>query len=443
MHDVDAHGLMRNRKPLPVGGMIRRNVKTCPTHTGREVLERRIDMSAETLQIIKTGVERMLTKQHEQEARLTGIEGYIKERKGTGLGLLLPGASQGKRKVDIVKVALAQTLMKEGRKDAWDLVGGTYEKDVVEQATRKAIDSGTAGSGGGFVIPSEYLSEEFIETLRANSVLFRAGATELRDLTGKPVRIPRQIASGSVYWIGENSTINLSDPSFGAVDLTPKTMAMRNQYSRLMDILANPKALDLIQRDMAKAAALELDRAGLRGSGTSNQPTGIVNVSGIGSYAIGTNGGSLSVDDLYGMIGVLEDANAMSGKVALITHPKALRKLKKQRIAQFSGDTGGEYVVQPLLTDDALSKAIGLPCLTTTQIPTNLTKGTSTDCSEVYLANWEELLVGMWGGIEILATNVGGNAWAQNAIEVRLVQNVDFQVRHTQSFVVCADARTA
>lgn len=295
----------------------------------------------------------------------------------------------------------------------------------------------------GLSSPPKYLSEQFIEVLRANSVVYRAGATELADLTGKPVTIPRQISSGSVTWLGENTTIPLSDPSFGQVQLTPKTMAMRNQYSRLMDILSNPKAMDLIQRDFAKTAALELDRAALRGSGTSNQPTGVVNTAGILSYAIGANGGPLTIDDLYGMIGALEDANAMGGKLALITNAKALRKLKKQRIANYSGQTDGSYVVQPLLTDEALSAAIGLTCLTTTQLPTNLTKGSSTDCTEVYLANWEELLIGTWGGIEILATNVGGNAWTQNAIEVRLVQNVDFQVRHPQSFVVCADARTA
>ncbi|MFO0767593.1 MAG: hypothetical protein U0231_12620 [Nitrospiraceae bacterium] len=60
-------------------------------------------------------------------------------------------------------------------------------------------------------------------------------------------------------------------------------------------------------------------------------------------------------------------------------------------------------------------------------------KGSSTDCTEVYFGNWADLIIGQWGGVEILATNVGGNAWAQNAIEVQLVQNVDVQVRHKAS----------
>jgi hypothetical protein len=96
-----------------------------------------------------------------------------------------------------------------------------------------------------------------------------------------------------------------------------------------------------------------------------------------------------------------------------------------------------------MLTDDALSKDIGLTCLSTTQLPFNLTKGSSTDCTEVYLGNWSELNIGLFGSVELLATNIGGNAWAQNANEVRLIQNCDVQVRHPQSFVLCNDARTA
>lgn len=142
-------------------------------------------------------------------------------------------------------------------------------------------------------------------------------------------------------------------------------------------------------------------------------------------------------------MGVVEDANGLGDKLALITNPKALRKLKKQRIAQFSGDTGGSYINAPLLTDESLSKAIGLNCYTTTQLPVNLVKGSSSDCTEVYFGNWSDLMIAQWGSVEILATNIGGNAWAQNAIEVRLIFNCDIGVRSGASFVLCNDARTA
>ncbi|MBI3806766.1 MAG: phage major capsid protein [Nitrospirae bacterium] len=386
---------------------------------------------------IHSGIESMLVKQRATDDRIDTLESAARIRKIAGAS----GADEAET-FSLAKAIAIAVFTKDGTIGQHKSLMTSKEMKVIQEATQKSMDTSTGGAGGGFVVPIEYLGTSFIEVLRANSVVMRAGATLMDKLTGTPVQVPKQLTSASVQWVGQNATITASDPSFGNVQLTPKTMAIRAQYSNLLGILSNPTIEAVMRRDLAKVAALELDRVCLRGSGSSNQPLGLNGVSGIGTYAIGTNGGNLSIDDLYALIGTIEDANAMGSRLALITSPKGLRKLKKQRIAQYSGDTGGSYAVQPLLTDDALSKALGLTCLTTTQLPVTLTKGSSTDCTEVYVGNWEELLIGQWGSVEILATNIGGNAWAQNAIEVRLIQNVDVQVRHPASFVYCADART-
>lgn len=399
-----------------------------------------MDSLENSLGEIKQGIKTVLRDQESQGDRIKALEGYHADRSRRA-GLPLPSGDQ--KAFSIGKVIAAQVLAREGVKDPWARVGGEFEKSVVEQATTKALDTGTAGSGGGYVVPQEYVAD-VIEMLYAQATVIRAGATVLSGLKGSPVRIPKQLGSGTVYWVGQNATITAADASFGEVQMTPKTMAMRTQFSNLLNLASNPAAEQLIRADFARTAALELDRVALRGSGSSNQPLGVKGVSGISTYAIGTNGGPLALDDLYSLQGLLEDANVIGEKVALITNPKALRKLKKQRIAQYSGDTGGTYALMPtILTDESLSKALGVQCLTTTQLPVNLTKGSSSDCTEVYYANWSDLLIGLWGDVEILATNIGGNAWAQNAVEVRFILNVDLAVRHPESFVLCADARTA
>jgi hypothetical protein len=88
----------------------------------------------------------------------------------------------------------------------------------------------------------------------------------------------------------------------------------------------------MVRKDFAAIAGLELDRVALRGSGASNQPLGFNGVAGLGTFAIGTNGGPLDVDTVYSLMGTLEDANALGDTLALITNPKGVRKLKKQRI---------------------------------------------------------------------------------------------------------------
>lgn len=396
-----------------------------------------MDTIESNLVVIKDGIKDVIHKYEVQENRLNALEKDWTAKKKAGFAGL---SSSSQSDFSIVKAVYAMDAQQRGKRNAWD--GAERERDILESATGKALDTGTPGSGGGYVVPQEYVAD-IIEMMRAQACVTRAGATILRKLKGSPVRIPKQTGSGTVYWIGQNATIAPSDATFGEIQLTPKTMAMRMQVSNLGSALSNPALEQVLRENLAKTAALELDRVALRGSGSSNQPLGIANMAGISTYAIGTNGGPLAVNDMYGMAGLVEDANAAGSKLALITHPRGLRKLKTQRIAQFSGDSGGMYAFQPsLLTDEALSKAVGVPCLSTTQLPVNLTKGSSSDCTEVYFGDFSSLIIGMWGDMEILATNIGGNAWTQNAIEVRLVFNVDIQVRHSESFVLCNDART-
>ena len=384
---------------------------------------------------IKTGVDGMVSRQAIVENRLQAIESKSWVRKTAGL---VPGASDPAG--SILKMAMAQILQREGRSDAFNAAGFTdAEAALVQQATRKALDTATSSGGGGYTVPNEWTSS-FIEMLRPNLTVVQAGATLLEKLNGSPVQIPKQLTSSAVNWVGQNATIPSADTGLGQVLMTPKTMAIRSQYSNLLGLLSNPNMEQIVRRDFTKVCALELDRVALRGLGVSGQPLGLNGVTGIGTYAIGVNGGDLTRQDVLKLAGVVEDQNALGSKLAFVMHPKIKRVLKNERIAQFSGQTVGAYTVYPL-SDAALADALGYPIYTTTQIPVNLTKGSSTDCSEVYFGNFEELLIGVWGSLEILATNIGGNAWAQNAIEIRLIFNCDVQVRHAQSFALCSDAR--
>ena len=389
------------------------------------------------LREIKTGVDGMVSRQSIVEKRLDAMENKSWQRKTAGVG---GSTIDDDASSNILKMALANVFLKEGNPDAFAMAGiTTANAKLIQDTTRKAMDSGTGGSGGGFVIPQQWWGQ-FIEALRARLTVVAAGATVMENLSGIPVSIPKQLSSSSVSWVGQNATIPLSDATLGQVLLTPKTMAIRTQFSNLLGMLSTPGTEQIVRRDFQKVCALELDRVALRGLGVSGQPLGLNGIAGIGTYAIGTNGGDLTRQDLLKMIGVAEDQNALDGKLAFITSPKAKRVLKNERIAQFSGQTLGAYQLYAL-SDEQLASTLGYPVLTTTQLPFNLTKGSSTDCTEVYFGNFEELLIGQWGSVEILATNIGGNAWAQNAIEVRLIFNCDVQVRHAQSFVYCADAR--
>jgi HK97 family phage major capsid protein len=226
----------------------------------------------------------------------------------------------------------------------------------------------------------------------------QAGALVLPNLVGSPVYIPKQLTSADIYWIGQNAPITLSNPTFGSITMTPKTMAARAQYSNLLALLANPNAEELMRRDFARIAALELDRVVLRGAGTL-EPVGIANMANIPTLALGTDGGAFDWAAAVEAEGMLEDSNALvpDGKFAFITHGKVKRRLKLTRIPQYSGDPGGAYVVPPIISDRALADMLGYPIFTTSQVRTNLTKAGGSNLSEVYFANWADVVIGVWG----------------------------------------------
>ena len=65
-----------------------------------------------------------------------------------------------------------------------------------------------------------------------------------------------------------------------------------------MSLQSTPDIEQLIRSDFVALIAEAIDTAAINGSGSSNQPLGILNKSGIGSVAGGTNGAAPTLDNL-------------------------------------------------------------------------------------------------------------------------------------------------
>jgi HK97 family phage major capsid protein len=321
----------------------------------------------------------------------------------------------------------------------WSNAG--FEKEVFDQ-TRKRAASTNDDSNLGYFVPNEVLPG-FIEMLTAESVVTQMGATVLSNLSGVPVEIPKQVGGATAYWVEENASITESDLSAGQLALTPKAVAAMVKMSNRLLRLSNPSVEAMVRSDIARVIALASDLAALRGSGVAGQPIGIANTANINTVEIGANGGAPNFDHLYDMQYELQKDNAYRGNLGYIFHPATRRRLVKTKVAQFSTDTSGEYIVQPMVSEQALVSWMGHPYKMTTQIPINLTKGSAVNCTEIYFANWSELIIGQWGGLEIMASRETSDAFAKNQTWVRIIQDIDIAVRHPESFCLINDATIA
>ena len=306
----------------------------------------------------------------------------------------------------------------------------------------------SAAANGGNLVATDLLADEFIEALRNESMMLRMGVRSMTGLVGD-VAIPRRSGVASTYYLStETTAITQSESTFDQVTLAPKNLAALSKYSRQTLLQGTPGIEDLVRRDLTDGINLGIDLGILNGSGSSGQPTGILNTSGIGSVALGTNGGAITVNALVDLEEqVLIDNGAVNrDAIGYVTNAKVLAELKKLR-AGGSTSTDGAYLVNDQLNaigrGGTPASVNGYPLYVTNQVPSNLTKGTSSGvCSAVLMGDFSQAMVGFWGnGIEIVVGE-DSDDFSKALTSVRAIVTYDVAVRHAESFAAVLDVTT-
>jgi hypothetical protein len=113
-----------------------------------------------------------------------------------------------------------------------------------------------------------------------------------------------------------------------------------------------------------------------------------------------------------------------------------------ERIAQFTGQTKGAYVMLPM-TDAILRDQMGYGFEKSTQLPLTLTKGNGTGMTYAFFGNWRDVLIATWASLVLRASDVAGNAtgsaFLQNQIWIVGDTEVDINVMRLNSLCYSAD----
>lgn len=285
-------------------------------------------------------------------------------------------------------------------------------------------------TAGGNLVATELLASSFIDILVNQLSVMQMGATMLPGLQGN-IAIPRATAGSTGYWVAENAGPTESQQAFDQVALTPKTAGAYVDYGRRLLLQASIAVEAFVRMDIARTMALMIDLAALAGTGASNQPRGVLNTSGIGSVAGGTNGLAPTWDHIVALETAVANANAPTGSLGYLTNTKVRGKLKTTQ--KFSG-TNGQEIWQG-------GELNGARALVSNQVPSNLTKGSSSGvCSAILYGNWSDLLIALWGGLDIMLDPYAGSLAGTR--RVIALQDVDVSVRYPVSFSAMLDALT-
>jgi HK97 family phage major capsid protein len=277
---------------------------------------------------------------------------------------------------------------------------------VPNEVLRRDLVVGTPSAGGNLVA-SELLSGSFIELLRNRMAMMQAGVTMLTGLQGN-ISVPRQTSAATAYWVGEGSSPTESQQAIDQVNMTPKTVGAFVDYSRRLLLQSSIDVEGMIRADLARVIALELDRAAIYGTGSSSQPLGLVNTTGIGSQTISTFG---TFAEYIGMETDVATANADAGSMRYIINAAARGALKSTSIV----GTEARFVYE----NDEIN---GYPVIVSNQLTTN----------DALFGDFSQFVVGMWSGLDLTVDPYAGAT--AGTVRVIALQDVDYAVRQPAAF---------
>jgi HK97 family phage major capsid protein len=346
------------------------------------------------------------------------------------------------------EAGLVRELSKEVEKSG---VTKTAERSffVPYSALNKRATYVTSGpTTGGNVVATDLMADDFIEFLRNQALMLQLGVRTMPGLVGN-VAIPRRSGVASTYYLSTQTTaITQSESTFDQVTLTPKNLAGLSKYSRQTLLQATPGIEQLVRDDLTAGLNLAIDLAILNGSGSAGQPTGILNTSGIGSVAMGTNGAAITLEKVVDLETAVFTVNGAvnPNTVAYLTNYKVNAALKKLRAGGFAAGDG------PFLfnTDGAAlgrgptpASLNGYPLASSNQVPSTLTKGTSSGvCSALLMGDFSQAIVGFFGnGLEI-TVGEDQDDFSKALTSVRGIVSFDVAVRDPKSFAAILDITT-
>lgn len=241
---------------------------------------------------------------------------------------------------------------------------------MAEMNLLKALNENT-NTQGGFLVPEIWASRIY-ELIVAKSTAIQL--CEQVTMTSDTLYIPKVTGASTAYFVDEAATITASQPTFGQLTLTPKKIAALTQLSTEVMEDSNPSIMNVVVERLATDIALKVDYEIYNGTTTTGGFLGFRGSTAVSSVVVD---GEISTDKISDAIEKLQSENIEP--TDLVIHPKLLNKLRKLKASTVSNEPLLEmtnFGSAPLATG-LVGKIWGVNVIVTTQLPTDLTSGTT------------------------------------------------------------------
>jgi HK97 family phage major capsid protein len=200
------------------------------------------------------------------------------------------------------------------------------------------------------------------------------------------------------------------------VSLTERVLGCYTDLTRLLlNNSDNFSTENMVRNNLLRATGVALDNAALNGSGSSGEPTGLVNVSGVNTTTFSSSGAPTYAEYVAQEAAIWADNKSLDGNATAYLLTPALAGAAKALNTTGAGSPAA-------MRDGFLN---GFPVLISSQVPAN--NSIIGDFSEFIVATWD-------GGIEVEASREA--LFLSGGLRLRILTSMDFAVKHPVSFCV-------
>ena len=233
------------------------------------------------------------------------------------------------------------------------------------------------------------------------------------------VKIPKGTSASTTEFISLDGTSSISatDPTMSSVSFSPTYLASLTEVSHKLLLQSSVDMDNYLRNLISESISNKLDLAVIEGSGSSNQPTGMMNATGINTE---TYTSAIAYSDLANALKTLADDDIPLNGLSWIVNPQEYATLQ----VKDKGTDTGQFLLEASNNPNDINQVgtmLGYPVY----VSKHVTAG------EVCLTRAQHSALGFFGGIELDVDPYYD--FAKGNVGIRGLQAFDFQVLNALS----------
>jgi hypothetical protein len=261
-------------------------------------------------------------------------------------------------------------------------------------------------------------SAKLIPFVQRQGVYSSIGLTEFAGMSSD-VKIPRGTSVATASFLSLDGTTDITEgtPTMDSVSMSPTSLACFTEVSHKLILQSSVDMENYLRTLMSQSIANKLDLAVIHGSGASNQPTGMLNATGINTE---TYTSAIAYSDLANALSKLASDSIPLNGLSWVVHPDQYASLQ----IKDKGTDTGQFLLETANNPADINQVgtmLGYPCYVSDHVPTG----------EVLLARGQHSALGFFGGLELDVNPY--QDFQKGSIGIRAIQDFDFQVLNANS----------